>query len=241
MTTNAAGLRAFAAAFLLGAGCWLAAAPPVARADDRNQVELIVVGDLNPKVFSSVADLPLNSWLVTQVSGDVTVRIAAAAPWRAMKPGDIIGPSASVRSGSAGWAVLVRSEDRMAVAAGTAVDIPAETRSNLTSLFQSLGNVFYQVEKSPGRAFEVRTPYLLAGVKGTTFSVSVGASSASVSVSEGTVGVSDAAGQSSADVSARQTASVSAAAAGAGAGVQSTSASAAAGQGAGQGRGAGRH
>ena len=90
MTTNAAGLRAFAAAFLLSVGCWLVALPLVARADDRNQVELIVVGDLNPKVFSSVADLPLNNWLVTQVSGDVAVRIAATGAGRAMKPGDVV-------------------------------------------------------------------------------------------------------------------------------------------------------
>ena len=47
-----------------------------------------------------------------------------------------------------------------------------------------------QVGFQPERAFEVETPFLIAGVKGTAFAVDVEHGSASVSVTEGTVSVS---------------------------------------------------
>ena len=47
----------------------------------------------------------------------------------------------------------------------------------------------YRIESGRDRQFEVETPYLIAGVKGTVFSVAVTTAGTTVSVSEGVVSV----------------------------------------------------
>jgi hypothetical protein len=57
------------------------------------------------------------------------------------------------------------------------------------TVFQSTGSVVYRVDGVRRAGFRVETPYLVAGVKGTEFLVSVHEGRASVTVREGTVEV----------------------------------------------------
>ncbi|MPY74674.1 MAG: hypothetical protein GEU87_10465 [Alphaproteobacteria bacterium] len=59
----------------------------------------------------------------------------------------------------------------------------------LTSVFQKIGTLMFKVHKRPDKHFEVNTPYLVAVVKGTTFTVSVDGNGSAVHVTEGLVEV----------------------------------------------------
>jgi hypothetical protein len=76
-----------------------------------------------------------------------------------------------------------------------------------TRVLQRVGRIEFQVEKRDVRYFSVETPSLVAAVKGTRFTVVVGAGRSDVGVSGGLVGVTDLATGQSADVAAGQRAS----------------------------------
>ncbi|MEY9754123.1 hypothetical protein ABIE73_001518 [Bradyrhizobium yuanmingense] len=72
------------------------------------------------------------------------------------------------------------------------VGLPAEKKDGLsTTIIQQAGSILLEVEKRNVKHFEVETPYLAAVVKGTQFSVTVGAGSTKVGVLRGQVEVSD--------------------------------------------------
>ena len=61
----------------------------------------------------------------------------------------------------------------------------------LTRIVQNLGTLLLKIEKRPEQHFEVKTPYLAAIVKGTTFTVSVDKSGGAVHVVSGLVQIHD--------------------------------------------------
>ncbi len=215
-------------AIVIGLSIWGVAGNVLS--EDRNKTELIlsdrpisnnVSATNSDELAHTLADA--NEWQVEEASGDTSVKITFENIWKPLTPGTVLGPKSSIRTGPTGWALLTHGNDRMVIAAKTEMAIPENANSpstitpsrtkagNITRIVQTIGSILFKVNKSPDRAFEVETPYLLVGVKGTTFGVSVGNDSANVSVSDGTVGVSSANGSSSADVSEGQTASVSSA------------------------------
>ena len=182
-----------------------------AHAEDRSRPQLVTETSV-----SAIAGAPLKDgeWRVEFAVGKIDMRPMKDASWQPLKKNVVLQPGTSVRSGPDGWAVLGHGKDRIAVSARTEVDLPQQSPSKATRVLQSIGTMLFQVDKVPGRAFEVETPYLIAGVKGTTFGVSVGDDTANVSVSEGVVGVANRNGSSRADVTPGRTASVSAKAGG---------------------------
>ena len=127
--------------------------------------------------------------------------------WQPLTVGVKLGLSSRVKSGNDGFALLSNKEGTIAIAANTRMALPAKRDKAGTRILQTIGNMLFRVTKRPNRHFIVETPYLIAGVKGTTFGISVDKKSASVSVSEGRVGVSETAGGNESSVSAGQTAS----------------------------------
>lgn len=127
-------------------------------------------------------------WRLVQAVGEVS----AAAPGRRLEkaaPVQVLPDGAMVATGATGRAVLVRGRESIVMAPGSKLTLPANANLKLKHVKQDSGVLLFRVGKQPQAHFEVQTPYLAAVVKGTTFSVKVGASGASVHVLEGAVEV----------------------------------------------------
>jgi hypothetical protein len=133
-----------------------------------------------------------DSWRVVASSGTVETMLAADR-WSPVQRGDRLRSESRFRTGSNGRATLVRAGDLILLDPDTDLTLPAgRLRGAEMPIQQHAGGALYQVEsrdvESQGR-FQVETPYLVAGVKGTKFTVIVQQDFATVSVREGSVGV----------------------------------------------------
>ena len=129
------------------------------------------------------------TWRVTEAAGRVEVQHAgAAAPARrglALAPGDVVTVAAG------GRAVLVRGEEYVIVSPGTRLRLPAaEEATGFIQMIEDYGRALFRIEKKSTPHFAVKTPYLVALVKGTVFSVDASERGTSVAVKEGRVEVS---------------------------------------------------
>jgi FecR protein len=132
-------------------------------------------------------------WKAVAASGRVETRPDDVAPWLALRRGDRVHATSVVRTGTRSHATLVRGATIVLLDPQSQVVLPsAESSTGPSSVFQSSGSVIYQVEGVRGTGFRVETPYLVAGVKGTEFLVSVHDGRASVTVREGEVEVTTA-------------------------------------------------
>ncbi|HKY31865.1 MAG TPA: FecR family protein [Candidatus Polarisedimenticolia bacterium] len=146
-------------------------------------------------------------WKMVAASGKVETRLPAAAldTWRAVRRGDRVAPLTHLRTQQRAHATLTRRGDLILVDAGSEIVVPETAPGEGTSVLQRTGNALYKVApRRQGERFEVRTPYLVAGVKGTRFSVHVGEGSAAVSVLEGVVEVTSTLTGESIDLTAGQ-------------------------------------
>ena len=131
------------------------------------------------------------AWSVSKSSGEVWLATNGAQQVSlgqdgALKPGD------TIRTGRNGRVLLVRGEETILISPNSVVGLPAEKKEGLsTTIIQQAGSILLEVEKRNVKHFEVETPYLAAVVKGTQFSVTVGAGSTKVGVLRGQVEVAD--------------------------------------------------
>ena len=128
------------------------------------------------------------AWRVTEAAGKVDVRhgnaIAALRRGALLRPGDVIETAAGAR------AVLVRGQDYVIVAPATRLRLPvARDSRSIIQVLEDYGRAVFRIEKKDAPHFGVRTPYLVALVKGTVFTVSVDRAGAAVAVEEGRVEV----------------------------------------------------
>jgi len=130
-------------------------------------------------------------WSVSKSSGEVWLATngtqqVSLSQEGTLKPGD------TIRTGRNGRVLLVRGEETILISPNSVVGLPAEKKEGLsTTIMQQAGSILLEVEKRNVKHFEVETPYLAAVVKGTQFSVTVGAGSTKVGVLRGQVEVSD--------------------------------------------------
>lgn len=149
-------------------------------------------------------------WAVVALSGPVVYRGGARRDWQTLSRSQILRPDFEVITGAGGFAKLVRAQDQITIGENAHLVFPAsDPLKAKTSIFQLLGSAFFEVTKRRRWSFEVRTPFLAAVVKGTSFQVSVARTGAGVEVRSGLVGVS-AEGGGSVDVTPGRTASVAA-------------------------------
>lgn len=139
---------------------------------------------------------PAENWTISKLSGRVDIVRSGAAPV-ALTAGDTLRPGDTIETSGNGSATLTRDGESIVVAPNSYVGVPAAKDSPFATLIlQKLGTVLFNVEKKQTPHFEVRTPYLAAVVKGTTFAVNVGPAGSSVHVIGGLVRVNDLAGSS---------------------------------------------
>ena len=111
-------------------------------------------------------------WSISEASGPVT--IARAGISKVATRGSAVTPGDVVTTGRGGRAVLVRGTEFMMVAPASQLRLPAEEQATgVTRVIEEFGNVVFMIKKKMTPHFEVRTPYLAAVVKGTTFSVTL--------------------------------------------------------------------
>ena len=153
----------------------------------------------------SAAEANERYWTVAAVTGDV--QVGTEFETRTPVAGMRIRPSETIQTGADGRVTLVRDANSIAAYENSRFQVRAPRNGSiLTRVLQDAGQLLFQVEKRAGRHFEVETPYLVAGVKGTTFGVEVTGDGAEVNVVEGLVGVSDPETGEEVDVAAGQTA-----------------------------------
>ena len=152
---------------------------------------IILVICAGASLLSKSAAAGSDIWMVVEGSGMATHWSAAgrAAP---LKNGDMVGTGESVETGPDGRWVLQRRghADSVTVSPSSRFLIPAPAaKGMLADVIQSMGTLFFNVEHTPGRRFEVDGPYLAAVVKGTSFTVTVAPSESVVNVLQGAVEV----------------------------------------------------
>ncbi len=174
------------------------------------------------------------AWTAAKVQGTVHIRNGNGA-WKRLREGEQLGAFAEIISGENGSAVLVRGVSTIHIARETRVEVPMVSQEEQASIFgitpeqaslslsrsqkggkgpraetvtQSFGTTMYKVKPLPGRRFKVKTPHLVATIKGTVFTVSVNDAGAAVHVSEGLVEVTSPSGDDVAMVPAGHTVSV---------------------------------
>ena len=137
---------------------------------------------------SSHALAQSSAWRISESTGAVTVRRGDGQA--VAKSGMTVQPGDAIVTGAGGRAVIVHDRDFVTVAGNSRVRVPVDASSSgITRLFQELGNALFRIEKRGKPHFAVDTPYLAAVVKGTTFSITVGAENTSLQVTEGVVEV----------------------------------------------------
>ena len=130
-------------------------------------------------------------WSVSKATGEVWIATDGAQQV-ALNQEETLKPGNTIRTGRNGRVLLVRGEETILISPNSVVGLPAEKKDGLsTTIIQQAGSILLEVEKRNVKHFEVETPYLAAVVKGTQFSVTVGAGNTKVGVIRGQVEVSD--------------------------------------------------
>ena len=127
------------------------------------------------------------SWQAREVTGTAR-RQGPDGRWVAVAAGDRVAAGEQIETDGGGRVVLARAGDSITVAPGSRLALPREAQTG-TAVLQSFGTALFKVERGPQRRFEVRTPYMAAVVKGTTFTVTASPVSNTVHVVEGAVEV----------------------------------------------------
>ena len=140
-------------------------------------------------LLTGSAHAAVKSWKISESSGEVTLETDSgnlvATRGMALNAGD------AVHTGASGRAVIVRGGEYVIVSPKSRVRITkSEKAGGFTQIFQSIGSVMFKIKKKETPHFRVKTPYLAAVVKGTTFNVTVTQNGATVQVTEGRVEVS---------------------------------------------------
>ncbi|QDZ06862.1 hypothetical protein FPZ24_04700 [Sphingomonas panacisoli] len=126
-------------------------------------------------------------WTVSEASGRVVTRDASGD--HPIARGSIIPAGATVVTGAGARAVLVRGDDFVTVSAASRVRVPDAKSPSMVQMFLEWGTGLFKVKHTDKPHFGVKTPYLAAVVKGTTFTVTVGQDGSSLQVLDGAVGV----------------------------------------------------
>jgi hypothetical protein len=142
--------------------------------------------------FMGVASKPAAAgsapWTVRSVSGEAQFQKGDSA-WQPLTGGQSVAEGDAIRTSGNGRVVLARDDESITVAANSSFTVAPAADGMLTTIAQKLGTLMFKVHKRPDRHFEVKTPYLVATVKGTTFTVSVDGGGSAVHVTEGLVQV----------------------------------------------------
>jgi hypothetical protein len=160
-------------------------------------------------VTAAAAAEQASAWSVTSVIGKAQSK-AANGDWQTMSTGQHVGVGQQIRTGNEGRVLLSRGDESIIVSANSTFEMQPASSGMMTRVYQTLGTLMFKVHKQPNKHFEVQTPYLVAAVKGTAFTVSIDGNGGAVHVTEGLVEVGNVGGPDKILVRPGNTASVAA-------------------------------
>ena len=151
------------------------------------------IGAAGPLLLSlgvAATAAPPSTWRISETSGDVQL-VANGKSTPALR-GALLSSGSVIATGAAARAVVVRGREFVVISPGSRVRLPTEAESGggMMQMIIEFGTSLFKIEKKSTPHFVVKSPYLAAVVKGTTFTVTAGAAGGSVQVTEGAVQVS---------------------------------------------------
>jgi hypothetical protein len=140
-------------------------------------------------MMGTMAQAAAPAWKVSEVSGNV--RLSESGKTRAAMRGALLASGATITTAPGARAVIVRGEEFVVISPNTRLRVPeAAEAGGIMQIIEDFGTALFKIKKKSTPHFGVKTPYLAAVVKGTTFTVTVGAEGSTVQVTEGAVQVS---------------------------------------------------
>jgi len=145
------------------------------------------------------------AWRIGKVSGDAWIEVPNREKMRLTR-NRILYPGQTLITADRTRLQLVHGKQRIQVGSNTVLALPLlqEADSGHTRILQTSGTIHLSVDKQSAKHFSVETPYMVAAVKGTQFTVSLGSGWADVRVHEGLVEVSSKLAKEVFDVAAGQ-------------------------------------
>ncbi len=161
---------------------------------------ILILGTLSASFafFSLNAGAENRDTMITSFNGEVEIRKSQTVAWQKVEKGLVIQPGNVIRTGAKSWATLRHNSAKIQLFENTLLEFPKEQSSqqvreglnNLVTVVLQKGHSIFKVfeNRLKGR-FEVISPKLMAGVKGTVFEVFEKEAFSGVAVSEGVVEV----------------------------------------------------
>ena len=143
-------------------------------------------------------------WVVVMRAGEAVWRQQGSATWQRLQAGQVVPAQSEIETGPDGALLLVVGGDRLALGADSRLILPAREPGQDQRLHHAHGRLRADVESRAGRRFEVRTPLLSLGIKGTSFELAVDRRQHSVLVLDGVVAVTLPGGRAAIDLGARE-------------------------------------
>jgi len=127
-----------------------------------------------------------------QIAGEVEIGRGEPPRWFPARPGEVLRAGDSVRTGRGARAEVDLGTGTVRLFEGSLLRLPPEAMrpEGPSAVGLERGDSLFEVRpRKPGDPFEVRTPEVVASVKGTRFAVQLAGDGAAVSVFTGLVGV----------------------------------------------------
>jgi hypothetical protein len=146
--------------------------------------------------MGSYASMPSEKPVINKVLGEVNVKTSAADSWQEGKAGMLLGSGDTVKTGSDGKCEVYHAGGTIRLYGNTVLVVPVlETMDETVSIkrvrMENGTGIFRSSPRGIDDGFEVQTLHVIAGVKGTVFSVLNIQNGTTVSVYRGKVLVTD--------------------------------------------------
>lgn len=133
-----------------------------------------------------------DDWTATKLRGNVLANdVHSAGQWVHLKRGDIVSDARVIRTMAGGNVVFTRAAETISMGPNTEAQIVDKTGRRYTTVMQHFGKVAIEAQVQNVQHFAVETPYLIAVVKGTQFTVSSDKAGSRVAVVRGLVAVTN--------------------------------------------------
>lgn len=140
--------------------------------------------------FSAALAAEDEAWVAARATDEVSYTLDNKT-WLPLRKGTVVPNNAWISTGSRGRLQLVRGTESIAFHPNTLASVVTRGsgKNRKTEVNQHVGQIVLEIEKRQKPHTTVQTPFLAAVVKGTQFTVEVGAANAAVAVDQGVVEV----------------------------------------------------
>lgn len=156
---------------------------------------------LSPQAFAHDG----HAWKLSKINGKAWIEVPGREPMRVTRD-RVLYPGQQLQTSGRTRLLLTRGKERIQVGSNTILSLPPanQVKPGHTIINQKSGTIHLAVNKKNVKHFAVHTPYMVAAVKGTQFTVSLDNKGANLRVHEGIVEVTNKSSDEVANVTAGQ-------------------------------------